>query len=75
MVDDNALNGAGVVYVVDRGNHCIRQLRKDGTLIKSLGSRGSGDGQLFYPYAIAKGVDGVIYVADWINHRIVAMRV
>ena len=74
-----------VVYVVECTNDCVRKFRKDGTLIKSWGSDGSGDGQFNFPFAIAKGitrgiygsasVTPVMYVADTFNSRIVKMSV
>ena len=73
--DDNALNGIGVVYVVDTGNNCIRQYRMDGTFLQIWGSKGKGDGELDHPRGMAKGmnIDGrpIIYIADTYNHRIV----
>ena len=70
MVDDDRM-----VYVADSGNHCIRQFRLDGTLIQIWGSEGSGEGQLQDPLGMAKGVDGIMYVADSENNRVVMIEI
>ena len=68
--DDN-----GVVYVVACGGSCVRQFLKDDTLVKKWGSHGSGDGKLNWPMGIDMGANGILYVADVSNHRIVVMNV
>lgn len=56
MVDDNALDGAGVLYVVDYQDYCILKFTKDWKLIQTLGKRGSGNTNFNNPYGIAKGI-------------------
>ena len=70
------------VYVVDTDNHRIQKFDSNGVFVTKWGSYcnvdsdgdGIGDqscnGQLNYPYSIAVGDDGFVYVADSENHRI-----
>ncbi|WP_156722289.1 NHL repeat-containing protein [Streptomyces apocyni] len=73
-----ALDNAGNVYVTDRNNHRIRKITRDDriTTIAGDGNAGwIGDGQatstrLNYPFGVAVGAEGAVYVADTHNHRI-----
>src|SRR5439155_1353429 len=72
-----ATDAAGNVYVADgfdyiatRGNHRIQKFTNTGTYLIQWGSYGSGDGQFYYPYAVATDDAGNVYVADSYNHRI-----
>lgn len=65
------------VYVADTGNHAIRKISTDGkvTIVAGDGSLGKRDGEAgqarFYgPSAVAVAEDGMIYVADTLNHLI-----
>jgi sugar lactone lactonase YvrE len=49
----------------------ILKFRKDGTLIKTWGSLGSGPGQLNQPHALAMDSNGRLFVGDRGNNRIV----
>eukprot|EP00794_Sanderia_malayensis_P018206 gene18206-20024_t len=74
--DDNyepwgvATNQAGSIIVSDHNNHRIQVFDKNGKLMYEFGSRGKGDGELWYPAGVAVHEDGSIYVADHGNHRI-----
>ena len=74
-VMDVAVDDNGDVYVAVHGYHCIDVFNKEGTKLRSIGtpgSYGSGDGQFYYPSAIA--VRGsVLYVAEESNHRVQKM--
>ena len=71
-----ALDPAGVLYVVDRGNHAIRRIAADGTVstfVGLAGTSGSDDGQgavarFNQPTGIAFDSRGALYVADAGNH-------
>ncbi|MBK8477073.1 MAG: SMP-30/gluconolactonase/LRE family protein [Opitutaceae bacterium] len=71
-----ALDPAGVLFVVDRGNHTIRRIAADGTVstfVGLAGRSGGDDGQgaaarFNQPTGIAFDSRGVLYVADAGNH-------
>jgi hypothetical protein len=80
---DNAYKGVvdrdGRLYTVELFNHRIQVFTGDGEFITSIGSEGSGDGQLKYPAGIALDqnpvrvtVDlyGKIFVSDHSNNRV-----
>ncbi len=67
------------IYIADTGNHVIRRIDTDGTIdtIAGTGEPGlSGDGgpataaQLDTPSDVAVGSNGVIYIADTMNHLV-----
>ena len=49
--------------------HCIYVFDQTGQLKNTIGSRGRGDGEFFYPYGISIKGD-MLYVADSGNHRV-----
>ncbi|NBO53179.1 MAG: BspA family leucine-rich repeat surface protein, partial [Actinobacteria bacterium] len=68
-------NSSSKIYIVDQSNHRIQIWGVNGFVslvyMSSFGSYGSGNGQLYYPAAIAiHPVSGYIYVADAYNHRV-----
>ncbi|RXZ76723.1 copper amine oxidase [Paenibacillaceae bacterium] len=72
-----ASDGQGNIYVADAGNHAIRKLDKAGkaTTLAGNGVLGSKDGkageaQFYYPQDVAVTKEGVVYVADSLNHLI-----
>ncbi len=73
-----ALGENGEIYVADAGNHAIRVLSANGKLTTLLGgeegcSVGAVDEvRLSYPSGICFS-DGVLYIADTGNHRILAL--
>jgi DNA-binding beta-propeller fold protein YncE len=66
-----AADGSGNIYVADSKNSRIVVLDPNGGLLRALGTRGAGDGQVNEPSGVAVGPDGMVYVADTWNHRIV----
>lgn len=66
----------GVLFIIDRGNHCIRYL-KDGH-VRTLAGQGypgfvdgfSSSALFSNPISLALAPDGSLYVADTDNHRI-----
>lgn len=73
-----AIDGFGVLYVVDSGNYTIRKITPAGvvtTLAGLSGSRGSNNGtgaaaRFHSPYGIALANDGTVYVSEIGNHVI-----
>ncbi|WP_247233359.1 MopE-related protein, partial [Telluribacter sp. SYSU D00476] len=75
-----AVDAAGNLYIVDRGNHRIRRVSaSDGTISTVAGNgtpRYSGDGglatsaSLWSPSGVAVDAAGNLYIADQTNHRI-----
>jgi hypothetical protein len=80
MSSTDAFNGPSDVVVGKNGdifvsdgessNARVVKLSKDGTFIKSWGTRGSGPGQLNDPHTIALDSAGRVYVANRLNKRI-----
>jgi DNA-binding beta-propeller fold protein YncE len=59
------------VLVADEGSHTVEVFTREGEHLASLGSHGSGPGQLIEPRDVAVGEDGRVYVADYGNSRVV----
>ena len=80
MNSTDAFNGPSDVVVAKNGdifvsdgessNARVVKFSKDGTFIKSWGTRGSGPGQLSDPHSIALDSAGRVYVANRLNKRI-----
>ncbi|MGH8614615.1 MAG: hypothetical protein ACREYF_21960, partial [Gammaproteobacteria bacterium] len=76
---DVALGSDGSLYITDYVNNRIRRVGPDGiiTTVAGTGVYGySGDGgpateaKLYYPWGVALGSDGSLYIADTHNHRV-----
>ena len=63
---------AEMVFVSDSWNHRVQKFSTHGKFLSMFGSKGSGDGQLCHPQGLTIGPDGIIYVSDRDNDRIVA---
>ena len=61
-----------VVFVSDSWNHRVQKFSTHGKFLGMFGSKGSGDGHLCHPQGLTIGPDGMIYVSDRDNDRIVA---
>jgi len=67
-----AVNSAHQVFVVDRGHHRIAVFDKYGSMTGSFGRKGSGQGELSHPRAVAVNPrTSHVIVADTGNKRIV----
>jgi RHS repeat-associated protein len=58
------------VYVADGGAGRIDELSETGTILKEIGTKGTGAGQMADPVALALDPSGDIYVADRTGQRI-----
>ncbi len=61
----------GRVYVVDAPRHRVVAFDDRGREVLRFGERGTGDGQLNFPTAIAAARDGTLLVVDALNFRVV----
>lgn len=73
-----AVDDEGTVYIADTGNNVIRAMNEDGTVTTYAGSEegcalGSREEAMFSQPTGLCWADGVLYVADSGNHRIVAI--
>ena len=74
------IDPAGDVLIADTENHCIRKYGvKDGTITRIAGTGAKGkegvggaptEVQLTQPHGVAIGPDGVMYIADSMNGRV-----
>jgi hypothetical protein len=68
---DVAWDAAGNIFVSDGyGNSRVVKYDKNGRFIASVGTKGSGPGQLNLPHSIAADAKGNVYVGDRSNRRI-----
>lgn len=77
---DVAVGANGEIFVADTGNHCVREILPDGSIVRFAGRCGTsgadGDGgpaldaTFDSPLGVAVGPDGAVYVADTNNHTI-----
>ncbi|MBV9174123.1 MAG: glycosyltransferase family 39 protein, partial [Chloroflexi bacterium] len=65
-----AVDRRGDIYLADTGRARVLVFGPNGVLANTIGSAGSGPGQLKQPVSIALGTDGGLYVADSENRRI-----
>lgn len=65
-----AFDAAGKRYESDYLNDRINVFSTDGTYERSIGSPGSGDGQMYSPQQLVINSEGTLYVADLGNDRI-----
>ena len=67
------LGGQKVVLVTDWLNHRIVVVGEDGSWLRSVGGKGSGDGELQQPWGIARLPKGDVVVGDQSNRRLVVL--
>ncbi len=63
------VDSSGNVWIADYGNDRVVELSSSGAYLGELGSKGSGNGQLLEPTAVAVS-EGEVYVTDFGNNRV-----
>ena len=63
--------GTGLVYVSEFNNHCVSVFTSDGVFVSSFGREGSNIDQFNHPEALAFNKEGLLYVCDFNNGRLV----
>lgn len=78
--DGIAVDGAGNVYVADHSNHAVRRVTPSGQVETLIGNGNAGIGlggpasaALSYPVGIGLGANGVLFVVDSGNHRLLRL--
>jgi DNA-binding beta-propeller fold protein YncE len=59
-----------ILYVVNTGSHNVKIYDLKGTYIKTLGGRGSEEGEFNFPTDIFISKNGDIYISDTLNFRV-----
>ncbi len=59
-----AANGQECLWLVDQGNHRIKKMRPDGSIVQIIGGCGLEEGRLFLPIAATAFEDGILAVAQ-----------
>ena len=77
MFNDNMCQPRGIcifnnsVFVTQLSGNCVNKYGMDGSLLKSVGSKGSGEGQFYKPHCLHFSIKtNNIYVCDTSNHRV-----
>lgn len=60
----------GRIYVIDSKKHSILVFTMSGEQLLTIGKIGGGEGEFYYPSAIAIGPEGRLYVSDSMNFRV-----
>ncbi len=69
-VEGVTVDGAGNIYAVSRATGGVVKYSSTGTYLTTIGSYGSGAGQLLSPFGVTFDSHGNLYVADTNNSRI-----
>jgi hypothetical protein len=62
-----AANDRGEIFVMDQPNACVKVFSRDGTVIRSVGRRGQGPGELQNPNMIFTTADGRLFIEDFLR--------
>jgi hypothetical protein len=66
-----AIDGSGDVWVTELHDYCVQEFSESGTLIRTVGSTGSGTDQCSYAEGVAiNQAAGDVYVVDSDNNRV-----
>lgn len=70
---DIAFDQSGNMWVTDTGNGRIQVYTLKGEFVRSIGTKGAGPDQFSEPVGISIASDGMVFVADMYNHRVVEL--
>jgi sugar lactone lactonase YvrE len=65
-----AVAADGTIYLSFMQQHKVAAYTPDGKLLRTIGKKGKGDGELSQPGGLLLLADGTVYVADQGNHRV-----
>ena len=65
-----AADARGNIYLADTGSSRILMFSPSGALVRTIGTAGTGLGQLKQPMALSFGPDGGMFVTDFENSRV-----
>src|SRR5438874_4897984 len=65
-----AVDSAGNIFIADAKNYAVYKLARDGSLVTTWGSQGTGPGRFNTPQGIARDPQGNVYVSDSVNNNI-----
>ena len=65
-----AITRSGEIVVSEHESHTVLVFSPSGRKLRSIGSRGSREGQLLNPRGVAVDKDGAVIVADYKNNRV-----
>jgi len=58
------------LFITDGRSHKVKKFSRDGKLLSSWGTYGSGQGELDSPWGVTLDSQGFVYIADFKNHRV-----
>jgi len=64
------VDGAGNLWVADRGNNRIQKFGPAGERLQTFGERGTGQGQFIHPTSVSVDCNGLLTVTDSSNQRV-----
>ncbi|UCH95942.1 MAG: 6-bladed beta-propeller [Candidatus Aminicenantes bacterium] len=64
------IDSQGNIYIVDSPSASVKKFDRTGKFIKSFGKKGSGPGEMRYPFMVSV-LDNVVYVTDPAERRMV----
>ena len=59
-----------VIFVAENGGNRIQKLTITGEFLMKFGTNGSGNGQLYHPWAMCLSSNGNLYVTEYTNSRV-----
>ncbi len=70
-LEDLDIGPDGTVYVTDANHHAVKAFAPNGENVFSIANaQGDGTAQFDYPIAVARDLQGRVWVADYYNHRL-----